>query len=55
MLPSLQPHYLYKIKLDTKVIGSKSSYYGGGVSDEYPESKSLFWKPGKSKSLLPVT
>ena len=29
MLPSLQPHYLYKIRFDTKVIGSKTSYHGG--------------------------
>lgn len=38
MFPSLQPHYLYKIKLDTKVIGSKTSYHGG-VEDIVPRVK----------------
>ena len=53
MLPSLQPHYLYKIRFDTKVIGSKTSYHGG-VEDIVPRVKKSVWKPGKSKRLLPV-
>lgn len=35
MLPSLQPHYPYKIKFDTKVKGSKTSYHDG-VEDIVP-------------------